>query len=112
MSSISTSAASAQVRAAPKAKVRNAALDRARTFITLLVLIHHSVIAYTYFGHTDPQSFLGFDIVVIIQRQLLHGGDVLPVGAVRVAEPAAQRDRLVSCATGGGAWACPSRSAR
>ena len=55
---------STEVRAAPKVKARNAALDRARTFITLLVLIHHSVIAYTHFGHTDPQSFLGFDIVV------------------------------------------------
>jgi hypothetical protein len=54
-----------QVRAAPKASTRNAALDRARTFITLLVLVHHSVIAYTYYGHTDPQSFLGFDGVVL-----------------------------------------------
>src|SRR5579863_7347388 len=57
--------ASAQSRAAPKASTRNAALDRARTFITLLVLVHHSVIAYTYYGHTDPQSFLGFDGVVL-----------------------------------------------
>ncbi|THD74212.1 MAG: acyltransferase [Bradyrhizobium sp.] len=64
MTSISSSVAPAQTRAAPKAKARNAALDRARTFITMLVLIHHSVIAYTYFGHTDPQSFLGFDGVV------------------------------------------------
>jgi len=55
----------AAVRAAPKAKARNAALDRARTFITMLVLIHHSVIAYTYYGHTDKQSFLGFDGVVL-----------------------------------------------
>ncbi len=55
----------AQVRAAPKASTRNAALDRARTFITVLVLVHHSVIAYTYYGHTDPQSFLGFDGVVL-----------------------------------------------
>jgi hypothetical protein len=31
----------------------------------MLVLIHHSVIAYTYFGHTDRQSFLGFDCVVV-----------------------------------------------
>lgn len=31
----------------------------------MLVLIHHSVIAYTYFGHTDRQSFLGFDGVVL-----------------------------------------------
>ena len=65
MSSISSSAASARVRAVPQIKVRNAALDRARTFITMLVLIHHSVIAYTHFGHTDKQSFLGFDCVVI-----------------------------------------------
>src|SRR5882757_2001180 len=65
MTSISSSAAPTQARAAPKAKARNAALDRARTFITMLVLIHHSVIAYTYFGHTDPQSFLGFDGVVL-----------------------------------------------
>jgi surface polysaccharide O-acyltransferase-like enzyme len=65
MSSITSSAASAQVRAAPQAKSRNAALDRARTFITMLVLIHHSVIAYTYYGHTDKQAFLGFDCVVL-----------------------------------------------
>jgi hypothetical protein len=31
----------------------------------MLVLIHHSVIAYTYYGHTDRQSFLGFDGVVL-----------------------------------------------
>ena len=29
------------------------------------MLVHHSVIAYTYYGHTDPQSFLGFDGVVL-----------------------------------------------
>jgi Acyltransferase family len=65
MTTISSSAVSAQARAAPKVATRNAALDRARTFITMLVLIHHSVIAYTYFGHTDTQSFLGFDCVVV-----------------------------------------------
>jgi hypothetical protein len=65
MSSISSSVTPAQVRAAPKANARNAALDRARTFITMLVLVHHSVIAYTYFGHTDTVSFLGFDCVVL-----------------------------------------------
>src|SRR6202048_2564275 len=64
MTSISHSA-TAEARAAPKAITRNAPLDRARTFITMLVLIHHSVIAYTYFGHTDRQSFLGFDGVVL-----------------------------------------------
>jgi hypothetical protein len=65
MTSIAQTAAPAGARAAPKAKARNAALDRARTFITMLVLIHHSVIAYTYFGHTDKQSFMGFDGVVV-----------------------------------------------
>lgn len=48
----------------PIAGGRNAALDRARTFIILLVLIHHSVIPYTYYGRIDRQSFLGFDAVV------------------------------------------------
>ena len=65
MTSISQAAAPMQARAVPKAKARNFALDRARTFITVLVLIHHSVIAYTYYGHTDKQSFLGFDAIVL-----------------------------------------------
>ena len=45
--------------------MRNAALDRARTFLTLVVLVHHAVIPYTYFGHTDAKSWLGFDMVVL-----------------------------------------------
>jgi hypothetical protein len=65
MTSISHLVVHAETRAVPRAKARNAALDRARTFITMLVLIHHSVIAYTYYGHTDHQSFLGFDGVVL-----------------------------------------------
>ena len=65
MTSISSSVATAQVRTAPKAATRNAALDRARTFITMLVLIHHSVLAYTYYGHADRQVFLGFDLLVL-----------------------------------------------
>ena len=65
MTSISHSVASAVTRAAPQARARNAALDRARTFLTLVVVIHHSVIPYTYFGHTDPKSWLGFDAVVL-----------------------------------------------
>ena len=51
-------------RTAPVAGGRNAAFDRARSFIILLVLIHHSVIPYTYYGHTDRESFLPFDAVV------------------------------------------------
>jgi surface polysaccharide O-acyltransferase-like enzyme len=51
-----------QVMTAP---VRIAALDRARTFIIMLVLLHHSVLNYTYFGHGDAQRWLGFDLVVL-----------------------------------------------
>src|SRR6266513_3314842 len=40
-------------------------LDRARTFIILLVLLHHSVINYTYFGSGDKMRWLGFDLVVL-----------------------------------------------
>jgi hypothetical protein len=65
MTTISHSAAPAEVRAAPHAKARNFALDRARTFLTLVVLLHHAVIPYTYFGHTDPKFFIGFDCVVL-----------------------------------------------
>ena len=65
MTSISHSAAAADAGAVPKSKARNAALDRARTFLTLVVLLHHSVIPYTYFGHTDPKSWIGFDVIVL-----------------------------------------------
>src|SRR4030088_3642997 len=65
MTTISPPVASAETRAAPKAKVRNASIDRTRTFLTLVVLIHHAVIPYTYFGHTDPKSWIGFDAVVL-----------------------------------------------
>jgi surface polysaccharide O-acyltransferase-like enzyme len=51
-----------QVIVAPE---RIAALDRARTFATLLVLLHHSVLNYTWFGHGDSQRWLGFDLVVL-----------------------------------------------
>jgi surface polysaccharide O-acyltransferase-like enzyme len=62
--SVTGSALPMEVKAPSKVGGRNLAFDRARTFIILLVLIHHSVIPYTYYGHTDRQSFLGFDAVV------------------------------------------------
>jgi hypothetical protein len=65
MTTISDSMAVAGVRAAPKTKARNFSIDRTRTFLTLVVLIHHSVIPYTYFGHTDPKSWIGFDMIVL-----------------------------------------------
>ena len=52
------------VGAKPASGSRNMACDRARSFIILLVLLHHAVIPYTYYGHTDRQSFLIFDGVV------------------------------------------------
>ena len=30
-----------------------------------MVLFHHAVIPYTYFGHTDPKFWVGFDVVVL-----------------------------------------------
>src|SRR3954452_2352919 len=45
--------------------VRLAPFDRARTFITLLVVVHHSVLNFTYFGQGDSQRWLGFDLVVL-----------------------------------------------
>jgi hypothetical protein len=53
------------VEAGQEAIARNAALDRARTFLMLIVLLHHAVIPYTHFGHTDPKSWIGFDVVVL-----------------------------------------------
>jgi len=66
MSTITHSAAvGAGVHAGPKTRARNASIDRARTFLTLVVLLHHAVIPYTYFGHTDPTEWIGFDVVVL-----------------------------------------------
>src|ERR1700733_11547305 len=47
------------------AEGRIVALDRARTFTTLLVVIHHSVVNFTYFGNGDRMRWLGFDLVVL-----------------------------------------------
>jgi hypothetical protein len=55
--------ASEQVVAVP---VRATALDRARTLITLLVVLHHAVINYTYYGNDgDRMRWLGFDLIVL-----------------------------------------------
>ncbi|SHN83222.1 acyltransferase family protein [Bradyrhizobium erythrophlei] len=49
------------VETKPVLGTRNLAFDRARSCIIVMVLMHHSVIPYTYYGHTDKQSFLPFD---------------------------------------------------
>jgi peptidoglycan/LPS O-acetylase OafA/YrhL len=48
-----------------KTMARIVALDRARSFIILLVLVHHSVVNYTHFGSGDKMRWLGFDLVVL-----------------------------------------------
>src|SRR6202048_5159095 len=48
-----------------RVKARIVAFDRARTFIILLVLLHHSVVNYTHFGSGDKMRWLGFDLVVL-----------------------------------------------
>jgi hypothetical protein len=101
MISMSHSEAPADVGAAPKAKARNAALDRARTFLTLVVVLHHSVIPYTHFGHTDPKSWIGFDCIVLATDSFfmamfffLSGLFVWP-GIARKAPQIFLRDRLL-----------------
>src|SRR6201986_3998334 len=47
------------------AHARVCALDRARTFITLLDVLHHSVVNYTHFGSGDKARVLGFDLMVL-----------------------------------------------
>ena len=54
-----------QSEQATRAPARIAAFDRARTFITLLVLVHHSVVNYSYFGNGDRMRWLGFDLMVL-----------------------------------------------
>jgi surface polysaccharide O-acyltransferase-like enzyme len=94
--------AAGEVAAKATARTRNLSLDRTRTFLTLLVLIHHAVIPYTHFGHTDPKSFAGFDGVVLATDSffmamffLLSGLFLWPSLSHRPALGAFARDRLV-----------------
>jgi hypothetical protein len=101
MITISHTAAAAGVQKEPKPKGRDAALDRARTFLTLVVVLHHSVIPYTYFGHTDPKFWVGFDCIVLATDSFfmamfffLSGLFVWP-GIARKAPQVFLRDRLL-----------------
>ena len=55
---------------------RNAALDRARTFITLLVLANHSVVGYTQFGRFYPNHYL-WSTAPIVDTQRWGGFNAL-----------------------------------
>ncbi|MDX3970339.1 putative membrane protein YhdT [Bradyrhizobium sp. USDA 4011] len=52
-------------RAIRQVTVHNAAIDRVRALLMLLVLLHHAVIPYTYFGGTDAEKWIGFDTIVL-----------------------------------------------
>ncbi|MBR1222828.1 acyltransferase family protein [Bradyrhizobium sp. U87765 SZCCT0131] len=55
---------------------RNAALDRARTFITVLVLANHTVVAYTAFGRFYPNHYL-WSTAPIVDAQKWIGFNLL-----------------------------------
>jgi surface polysaccharide O-acyltransferase-like enzyme len=55
---------------------RNAALDRARTFITLLVLANHAVVAYTAFGRYYPNHYL-WSSAPVVDSQRWIGFNIL-----------------------------------
>jgi acyltransferase-like protein len=76
MTSIAELPAHATTGAVPKAAVRDAALDRARTFITLLVLANHSVVAYTAFGRFYPNHYL-WSTAPVVDSQRWGGFNVL-----------------------------------
>src|SRR3569623_1104190 len=53
---------------------RSAALDRTRTALPVLVVIHHAIIPYTYYGHADAQTWLGFDGIVLANDSFFMAG--------------------------------------
>ena len=101
MTATNEAAASVHSQSISGVKPRNLGLDRARTFLTLIVLLHHAVIPYTYFGHTDPKSFFGFDMIVLATDSffmamffLLSGLFAWP-GLARKGPPLYLQDRLL-----------------
>src|ERR1700710_1899278 len=79
----------ASVQPAAKA-ARIIAFDRARTFTTLLVVIHHSVVNFTYFGNGDRMRWLGFDLVVMCNDSFLKGL-MFPISGLFVHESLSKR---------------------
>lgn len=65
MISIAEEAVPSEAPAIPVAVSRNLALDRIRIVLTLTVLVHHAVMPYTYFGHTNAKSWIGFDAILL-----------------------------------------------
>ncbi len=82
---------------------RIVALDRARTFITLLVVIHHSVVNYTHFGNGDQMRWLGFDLMVLFNDSFLMACMFLILGLF-VHDSLARKGKADSCAVAPGGW--------
>jgi peptidoglycan/LPS O-acetylase OafA/YrhL len=55
---------------------RGVAIDYLRTFIIVLVLLHHSVLAYVNFGHFNPQHYLWSTAPIVDSRRWL-GFDII-----------------------------------
>jgi peptidoglycan/LPS O-acetylase OafA/YrhL len=53
------------------AQRRIAPLDRARTLITLLVVMHNAMLAYSSLGPADRERWIGFDLVVLFNDSLV-----------------------------------------
>ena len=85
-----------------RATGRIVALDRARTFTTLLVIVHHSVVNYTYFGNGDRMRWLGFDLVVLFNDSFFMAFMFL-VSGLFVHDSLARRGAVGTCATARGA---------
>jgi surface polysaccharide O-acyltransferase-like enzyme len=68
--------AQTRILAAPRTATRDAALDRARTFITLLVLANHAVVAYTAFGRFYPNHYL-WSTAPVVDNQRWGGFNIL-----------------------------------
>jgi len=82
-------------------------LDRARTFITLLVVLHHSVINYTSFGNGDRMRWLGFDLVVLFNDSFFMAC-MFFISGLFVRTVWCAGGPQTSWPTGPGDWACRS----
>jgi len=89
------------------APARIVPLDRARTFIILLVLLHHSVITYTWFGHGDPMRWLGFDLVELFNDSFFMAF-MFFISGLFVRDSLVRKGWRFSCATALGGSACRS----
>src|SRR6266853_1321420 len=89
--------------------LRVAAFDRARTFIILLVLLHHSVVNYTYFGAGDKMRWLGFDLVVLFNDSFFMACMFL-ISGLFVHDSLTRKGPAIFCATAPGGSASPSCS--